>query len=368
MLEADLVLTSAGPNRLRGGRHRHPGGRAGGQTRARRPTPTWALTPASSSSGSAPLVDDAHIVAVVRRLLADAALRRRALRAAACIDGRSRRGADRPTASARCWRGCERRRLDTPQSRSRSPEHEPLRERRLPGGRGGGRQPQQLRRAGDRDGAAARPQAGALGDQVPALQGGRRSAVPELAEVLGRTRSAPTPSTRPSSSPTISTTAPTPRSPAACRELGIVFFATPFDLAGRRGPRARSAPRSTRSRAPTSPHRPLLEAVAATGKPLLLSTGAATRDEIRRAIEWTGLGPDRLVPLVCTLTYPTPDEDARLRPHRGVPARVRPLPVRRLRPHPGAGGGLDDGGARRRLHREALHARQAAAATSPTTR
>jgi N-acetylneuraminate synthase len=54
----------------------------------------------------------------------------------------------------------------------------------------------------------------------------------------------------------------------------------------------------------------LLEAVAATGKPVLLSTGASTEDEIRQAIEWTGLGPDKLVLLVCTLTYPTPDEDA----------------------------------------------------------
>jgi sialic acid synthase SpsE len=43
---------------------------------------------------------------------------------------------------------------------------------------------------------------------------------------------------------------------------------------------------------------------------VILSTGAATVEEIERAIEWSGLGPDRLVLLLCTLTYPTPDSEA----------------------------------------------------------
>ena len=96
---------------------------------------------------------------------------------------------------------------------------------------------------------------------------------------------------------------------AACRELGIVFFATPFDDAAVDALEDIGVPIYKLASADIT-HKPLLEAVAATGKPLLLSTGAATLDEVRRAIEWSGLGPDRLVPLVCTLTYPTPDEDA----------------------------------------------------------
>jgi N,N'-diacetyllegionaminate synthase len=80
---------------------------------------------------------------------------------------------------------------------------------------------------------------------------------------------------------------------AACHEVGIIFFATPFD-------KIASADIT---------HRPLLEAVAQTGKPVLLSTGAATVEEIWSAINWMGLGPERLVLLVCTLTYPTPDPD-----------------------------------------------------------
>jgi sialic acid synthase SpsE len=95
----------------------------------------------------------------------------------------------------------------------------------------------------------------------------------------------------------------------ACHELGIVFFATPFDVPAVEALESMGAPIYKIASADIT-HRPLLEAVAATGKPVLLSTGAATLEEVRAAIEWTGLGPDKLVPLVCTLTYPTPDEDA----------------------------------------------------------
>jgi sialic acid synthase SpsE len=94
----------------------------------------------------------------------------------------------------------------------------------------------------------------------------------------------------------------------ACRELGIAFFATPFDLPAVDALEAIGAPLYKIASADIT-HRPLLEAVAATGKPVLLSAGAATAEEVEQAIGWMGLGPDRLVPLVCTLTYPTPDED-----------------------------------------------------------
>ncbi len=96
---------------------------------------------------------------------------------------------------------------------------------------------------------------------------------------------------------------------AACRELGIAFFATPFDLPAIDALERMDVPVYKIASADLT-HKPLLEAVAATGKPMLLATGAAEVGEIHRAIEWTGLGPDRLVLLACTLTYPTPDEDA----------------------------------------------------------
>jgi N-acetylneuraminate synthase len=96
---------------------------------------------------------------------------------------------------------------------------------------------------------------------------------------------------------------------ARCHELGIIFFATPFDIAAVESLERMGAPLYKTASADIT-HRPLLEAVAATGKPLLLSTGASTMEEIRQAIEWTGLGPDKLALLVCTLSYPTEDREA----------------------------------------------------------
>ncbi len=95
----------------------------------------------------------------------------------------------------------------------------------------------------------------------------------------------------------------------ACRALGIVFFATPFDLPAIEALESMWCPLYKIASGDLT-HRPLLEAVAATGKPILLSTGAATLEEIEAAVGWMGLGPDKLVLLACTLTYPTPDEDA----------------------------------------------------------
>lgn len=95
----------------------------------------------------------------------------------------------------------------------------------------------------------------------------------------------------------------------ACREHGIVFFATPFDLPAIEALESMGTPIYKIASGDIT-HRPLLEAVAATGKPILLSTGAATTEDIHDAIEWLGLGPERLGLLVCTLTYPTPDQDA----------------------------------------------------------
>lgn len=64
-------------------------------------------------------------------------------------------------------------------------------------------------------------------------------------------------------------------------------------------------------------HQPLLEYVAATGKPIVLSTGGATLGEIERATTWIrDASPDpdtcEVLPLICTLSYPTSPQDANL--------------------------------------------------------
>lgn len=57
-------------------------------------------------------------------------------------------------------------------------------------------------------------------------------------------------------------------------------------------------------------HRPLLEALAQTGKPLIVSTGAATIDEVIRARNW--LGSARTLFLQCVSAYPTEPQHAAL--------------------------------------------------------
>jgi sialic acid synthase SpsE len=104
----------------------------------------------------------------------------------------------------------------------------------------------------------------------------------------------------------------------ACRELGIIFFATPFDDRAVDALEEMQAPIYKIASGDIT-HRPLIERVSATGMPVLLSTGASTAPEIADAIAWSGLGPDRLVLLACTLAYPTADVDghfARLKTFR----------------------------------------------------
>jgi N-acetylneuraminate synthase len=55
----------------------------------------------------------------------------------------------------------------------------------------------------------------------------------------------------------------------------------------------------------------MLEAIAATGKPVILSTGMSMLEQIDRAVET--LGTDNLVILHATSTYPLPAEEANLR-------------------------------------------------------
>lgn len=52
-------------------------------------------------------------------------------------------------------------------------------------------------------------------------------------------------------------------------------------------------------------HRPLLDALVKTGRPLIISTGAATMGEVSRAISWLTPAHARLAVLQCVSSYPT---------------------------------------------------------------
>jgi len=73
-------------------------------------------------------------------------------------------------------------------------------------------------------------------------------------------------------------------------------------------------------------HEPLLRALAAQGKPMIVSTGAATLGEVRRAVEWLEGAHDRLALLQCVSAYPTPAASASLDAMREL-AEETGLPV-----------------------------------------
>jgi len=95
-------------------------------------------------------------------------------------------------------------------------------------------------------------------------------------------------------------------------ELGITFFATAFDhpsadfLAELDMPAYKLASGDLRNT-------PLLEHVAGFQKPVILSTGGATLDEVRVAVETVLKINPQLCLLQCTASYPTPAEEMNLR-------------------------------------------------------
>ncbi|MEO8093925.1 MAG: N-acetylneuraminate synthase family protein [Pseudolysinimonas sp.] len=69
----------------------------------------------------------------------------------------------------------------------------------------------------------------------------------------------------------------------------------------------------------------LLEALAATGKPIILSTGMSTIEQIDRAVDI--LGTDNLIVLHATSTYPLPPEEANLRMITTLAGRYSGVPI-----------------------------------------
>jgi N,N'-diacetyllegionaminate synthase len=88
-------------------------------------------------------------------------------------------------------------------------------------------------------------------------------------------------------------------------ELGMHAIATVFDLPLL--PIAEALPLDAyKTASPDLVHRPLLEALVETGKPLIVSTGAASREEVQRSVGWLAPARDRLAILQCVSSYPTP--------------------------------------------------------------
>jgi N-acetylneuraminate synthase len=69
----------------------------------------------------------------------------------------------------------------------------------------------------------------------------------------------------------------------------------------------------------------MLEAIRATGKPVILSTGMSTMEQIDRAVEV--LGTENLVILHATSTYPLPPEEANIRMITTLKGRFPGVPI-----------------------------------------
>jgi sialic acid synthase SpsE len=111
------------------------------------------------------------------------------------------------------------------------------------------------------------------------------------------------------------------------REQGILCFSAPFDDEAVDMLDELGAPGFKIASADLT-DQPLLEKVAAKGKPVILSTGLASISEIAEAVEAIRRkGNDQIVLLHCTLQYPCDPENANLRMMLHMKAAFPGIPV-----------------------------------------
>lgn len=105
----------------------------------------------------------------------------------------------------------------------------------------------------------------------------------------------------------------TPRLQALAAELGLQFFSTPFDFSAVDFLQQLGAP-AYKIASFELVDLPLLRKVAATGKPVMASTGMATLEEVAEAVAaLRQAGARELALLKCTSAYPAPPEEMHLR-------------------------------------------------------
>ena len=97
----------------------------------------------------------------------------------------------------------------------------------------------------------------------------------------------------------------------SARACGLTTIATPFSVEDVDTIERLGLP-AIKIASPDLVNKPLLERVAASGVPLLVSTGAATTDEIAMAVGWLRGWRASFALLHCVSSYPTPIDAARL--------------------------------------------------------
>lgn len=98
-----------------------------------------------------------------------------------------------------------------------------------------------------------------------------------------------------------------------CRDIGVGWTSTPshpddVNLLETFGPPA------YKTGSDDLTNLPLLKCIAATGRPMIVSTGMSSLDEVREAVDTIrGAGNDDIILLHCVVSYPAKPEDANLR-------------------------------------------------------
>ena len=100
---------------------------------------------------------------------------------------------------------------------------------------------------------------------------------------------------------------------AEAKKLGIEIFSSPFDETAVDLLESLGAP-AYKIASPEITHIPLIERVAKTGKPIILSTGASELVDIELAVKTIrAQGNDQIILLKCTASYPAPPESIHLK-------------------------------------------------------
>jgi sialic acid synthase SpsE len=101
-----------------------------------------------------------------------------------------------------------------------------------------------------------------------------------------------------------------------CDKVDIEFMSTPFDVES--AIFLNKLMNVFKISSSDITNKPFIEFMCDFGKPIILSTGASTIDEIKEAVSWINAKGNKLALLHCILNYPTKDENANLGMIKGL--------------------------------------------------
>ena len=96
-----------------------------------------------------------------------------------------------------------------------------------------------------------------------------------------------------------------------CDKVGIEFISTPFDITSANF--LNDIVNVFKISSSDLTNKPFIEHICKFGKPIILSTGASTLEEIKETVSWVAPYKVHLSLLHCVLNYPTPNENACLK-------------------------------------------------------